>query len=144
MTSEERSRRAEHNNVSSEKEAVRSFDLRHQLLYNTPLQKLYEKVYFEDYDLGQAVAKHLNEFKEDTLDSTIDIHPEKKHLLSNEFKKIITKDVQSIDPDIEYKKLLTALPKIEIVTESEKQKRLKDHAKTAKSTEQLSYAKMYK
>lgn len=90
--------------------------------------------------MGQAVAKHLNEFKEDTLDGSIDVHPEKKQLLANEFKKIITRDVQSIDPDVEYKKLLIALPKIEITMESEKQKRLKDHAKTAKSTEQLSYA----
>ena len=37
--------------------------MKSELLYNTPLQKLYEKVYFENYDLGEAVAKHLDTFK---------------------------------------------------------------------------------
>ena len=42
---------------------MKAYDLRDELRFNTPLQKLYEKVYFENYDLGEAVAKHLDEFK---------------------------------------------------------------------------------
>ena len=44
-------------------EIMKAYDLRDELRFNTPLQKLYEKVFFENYDLGEAVAKHLDEFK---------------------------------------------------------------------------------
>jgi hypothetical protein len=53
---------------------MKAYDLRDELRFNTPLQKLYEKVFFEDYDLGEAVAKHLDEFKGKAV---FDPNPEK-------------------------------------------------------------------
>lgn len=38
-------------------ETAERFDLRTALLLNTPLQKLYEKVYFQDYNLATAAKK---------------------------------------------------------------------------------------
>jgi len=53
---------------------MNAYDLRDELRFNTPLQKLYEKVFFEHYDLGEAVAKHLDQFKGKAV---FDPNPEK-------------------------------------------------------------------
>ena len=107
---------------------MENYDLRHQLLYNTPLQKLYEKVYFEEYDLGEAVAKYLGEFR---AKHVFDPNPETKSILSSELKKVIAREVPSIDPDTEFRKLLVGCPKMEPARPNRGLGRQSEYAKDA-------------
>jgi hypothetical protein len=80
------------------------WDLRKQLQYNTPLQKLYEKVYFEEFDLAKEVEKYLGIYNQDR---------EQKHdeITAEDFRKVINDKVRSIDHK-EFGVLMKSVPKV--------------------------------
>jgi hypothetical protein len=43
--------------IEAHKGIIENYSLRDQLLFNTPLQKLYEQAYFENFDVGLAIDK---------------------------------------------------------------------------------------
>ena len=86
-----------------------TYDLRAALQANTPLQKLYEKVHYDSFDLGEAVRKHLG-----LLTKASDQYdlPESKNVSCQDFKKVIAANVPSIDVDTEFDLLMLVVPKI--------------------------------
>ena len=90
------------------------WNFRNEIMYSTPLQKLYEQVYFTDYDLTSQINMLLGIEEEDDPKKIkqIDKNPEEKRCGVEEFQFVIEHDVISIDPETEFDFLIDACPKI--------------------------------
>jgi len=87
-----------------------SYNLRDELVYNTPLQKLFEAVYFGAFNLATACKKHLNLFLPSQDPDAFDPTPELNQISISELRKVIGREVHSIDAEREFDILVQNIP----------------------------------
>jgi len=86
--------------------------LRERLQYCNPLQKLYERIFFDDFNMERALVERDN-FKDGTV-------------RSDDFRMMIIREVTSIDPLKEMEELMLVVPRTSDKDERVLYKRLSD------------------
>ena len=124
----------------NDQKVIKSYCVRTQLQNNNALQKLYEKCYFDNYDLAYEVFTFLKFHKPEEARAIERVNnPEERKINYFDFKTLIQRDLKSISPD-DFDDLVLGCPRIKadapvhpidfsnirVMTSEEKENMIKD------------------